>query len=89
MAATKEHNARIIGALTEAYWGEIETVMNYIANAEHLDGFRAKHIKEALSADVMDEIGHARMLAKRIYTLGGAVPGSEGFTATQSTLQPG
>lgn len=88
MAANESQTGRIIEALTDAYWGEIETVMNYIANSEHLDGFRAKHIKEALGADVMDEIGHAQVLAKRIYTLGGAVPGSQSFTATQTTLQP-
>jgi bacterioferritin len=88
MSATQAQNARIIGALTEAYWGEIETVMNYIANAEHLDGFRAKHIKTALGADVPDELGHARLLAKRIKTLGGAVPGSLGFNAQQRSLQP-
>ncbi|MCB9838047.1 MAG: rubrerythrin [Phycisphaeraceae bacterium] len=88
MPATETANAAIIGALTDAYWGEIETVMNYIANAEHLDGFRAKHIKTSLGADVMEEIGHAQLLARRIKTLGGAVPGSMGFKPGQTTLQP-
>lgn len=88
MAATTAQNETIIEALTDAYWGEIETVMNYIACSEHLDGFRAKHIKTSLSADVLEEIGHAQLLAKRIKTLGGAVPGSMDFTATQTSLQP-
>ena len=88
MPATDAQNASIIETLTDAYWGELETVMNYIANSEHLDGIRAKHIKTALSADVGEEIGHAQLLARRIKTLGGAIPGSQGFRATQSTLQP-
>lgn len=88
MPATEAQNERIIEALTDAYWGEIETVMNYIANSEHLDGFRAKHIKTSLGQDVLEEIGHAQQLAKRIKTLGGAVPGSMRFTPGQTSLQP-
>lgn len=88
MPATDAQNARIIEALTAAYWGELETVMNYIANSEHLDGIRAKHIKTALAEDVAEELSHAQLLAKRIKTLGGAIPGSKGFTAGQTSLQP-
>lgn len=81
-------NQNIIDLLIKAYNAEIETVANYIANSEHLDGFRAKHIKGSLAADVQEELGHAQMLAKRIKTIGGNVPGSQALKMTQSTLQP-
>ena len=79
---------KIIDELTVSYFMEIETVMNYIANSVHLDGVRAEEIKKSLAADVTEEIGHAQQLADRIKTLGGSVPGSMGFQAGQSTLQP-
>ncbi|MEM6702825.1 MAG: ferritin-like domain-containing protein [Acidobacteriota bacterium] len=80
--------ADIIRELQIAYWAEIETVMNYIANSTNLDGVRAEEIKKALAADVTEELNHAQVLAKRIKTIGGEVPGSEGFAAAQSYLQP-
>ena len=82
------NNQAIIDALITAYFAEIETVMNYIANANNLDGVRAKHIKTSLEADVAEELGHAQLLAKRIKTIGGTVPGSEAFKAAQRMLQP-
>ena len=39
----------IIEGLTKAYWAEIETVMNYIANSVDLDGVRAEEIKKSLA----------------------------------------
>lgn len=83
MAKKKE----IIENLTKSYWMEIETVMNYIANAVNLDGVRAEEIKKSLSTDVQEEIGHAQRLAKRIKELGGKVPGSKNFAASQDKLQ--
>ena len=38
----------IINGLTDAYWAELETVMNYIAHATNLDGVRAEEIKNLL-----------------------------------------
>ena len=78
----------ILGLLTQAYWMEIETVMNYIANSVNLDGVRAEEIKKSLAADVTAEIGHAQLFAKRIKTLSGVAPGSFGFKASQKSLQP-
>ena len=78
----------IIGLLTQAYWMEIETVMNYIANSVNLDGVRAEEIKKSLAVDVTAEIGHAQLFAKRIKTLSGQAPGSFGFKASQASLQP-
>ena len=78
----------IVRELTIAYFMEMETVMNYIANSVHLDGVRAEEIKKSLAADVTAEIGHAQQLADRIKTIGGAIPGSKAFRAMQDSLQP-
>jgi bacterioferritin len=78
----------IIGLLTQAYWMELETVQNYIANSINPDGVRAEEIKKALAADVTEEIGHAQQFGNRIKELYGVVPGSLDFTAEQSYLQP-
>lgn len=83
-----EKRQAIISALIEAYWKELETVQNYIANSVNLDGVRAEEIKEALAADVAEELNHARQLAARIKVLGGQVPGSFGFKPQQKDLQP-
>ncbi len=84
----KAKRDEIIGLLTEAYWMEIETVMNYIANSVNLDGVRAEEIKKSLGADVTAEIAHAQQFAKRIKTLSGQAPGSFAFKPSQATLQP-
>lgn len=78
----------IIEQLKVSYWMEIETVMSYLANSTNLDGVRAEEIKKALAADVGAELGHAQLLARRIKTLGGVVPGSKSFRAQQDSLQP-
>lgn len=83
MAANKE----IISNLIKSYWMEIETVMNYISNSINLDGVRAEEIKKSLSVDVLEEINHAQLLAKRIKELGGSVPGSMELKAEQKYLQ--
>ena len=82
-----EKNKQLIAKLTEAYWAEIETVQNYIALSVNLDGIQGRIIAEALSEDISEELGHARELARRIKELGGQVPGSTSFQATQSYLQ--
>jgi bacterioferritin len=78
----------IIAALKQAYWMEIETVMNYITNSVNPDGVRAQEIIESLQEDVQEELGHAQQFAARIKELYGVVPGSLDFTAEQSYLQP-
>lgn len=81
-------NTDIINALIDAYWKELETVQNYLANSINLDGVRAEEIKKALAADVTEELTHAQQLAQRIKVLGGRIPGSKGFKARQTGLQP-
>lgn len=81
-------NNEIVNELLTSYWMEIETQQNYLANAVNLDGLRAMEVKEALEEDIDQEITHAKRLARRIHVLGGVVPGSAGFKAAQSSLQP-
>ena len=78
----------IIGLLTQAYWMELETVQNYIANSVNLDGVRAEEIKKSLAADVTEELTHAQQFGRRIKELYGKVPGSLEFKAVQHTAQP-
>lgn len=84
MADKKE----IIENLIIAYWMEIETVINYIANSINLDGVRAEEIKKSLALDITEEITHAQTLAKRIKEVGGIVPGSLDLKPEQTYLQP-
>jgi bacterioferritin len=88
MPIDEKRNQQIIDTLIAAYNAEIETVANYIANSVNLDGVAAKHIKNSLEADIAEELGHAQMLAKRIKTIGGVVPGSIALTMQQKALQP-
>lgn len=81
----REH---VVELLRKAYWMEIETAMSYLAASVNLDGVRAQEVKESLSEDIEEELGHARRFAERIKELYGVVPGSEGFVAEQSFLQP-
>jgi len=87
-SANLEQRERVVELLQKAYWMEIETVMSYIAASVNLDGVRAQEIKESLAEDVEEELGHAKQFADRIKELYGVVPGSEGFAAEQSFLQP-
>ena len=82
-----EKSKQIIAKLTEAYWAEMETVQNYTALSVNLDGIQGRIIAETLSSEISEELGHARELAKRIKELGGQVPGSTAFQATQKYLQ--
>jgi bacterioferritin len=87
-SANREKREQVVELLSKAYWMEIETVMSYLAASVNLDGVRAQEIKESLSEDIEEELGHARRFAVRIKELYGVVPGSEGFAAEQSFLQP-
>jgi bacterioferritin len=78
----------ILELLRRAYWMEMETVMSYLANAENLDRIRAEEVADALSADVGEELGHARRFAGRIKELYGTPPGSMELVAEQAYLQP-
>lgn len=79
---------QIIKELCVSYNSELETVINYLANSVWLDGIRAKHIKDSLTAEVADELGHAQLLANRIKVLDGKPPGSMELKMTQTYMQP-
>jgi bacterioferritin len=79
---------QLIEMLQKAYFMELETVMSYVTNSINPDGVRAQEIKESLEEDVQEELGHAQQFAQRIKELYGVVPGSLGFEAEQSYLQP-
>jgi bacterioferritin len=83
-----EKREEIIDLLKRAYWMEIETVMSYISNSVNPDGVRAQEIKESLTEDIQEELGHAQRFAERIKELYGVVPGSSEFEAEQTYLQP-
>ena len=85
MAVTKE---QIIASLRQAYNMEVETVVNYLANSLDMEGVRAEFIKQALAADIQEELGHAQQLGNRIKQLGGSVPGSLHLKMTQRYLEP-
>lgn len=78
----------MIDELCLSYAMELETVQNYIAASVNLDGVRSDVVKKALAADVTVEVQHAQMLATRIKTIGGLVPGSLDLPRTQKSLQP-
>jgi bacterioferritin len=79
---------RLIELLTTAYWMEIETVMNYLANSINPDGIRAREIISSLAQDIQEELNHAQLFGHRIKELYGIVPGSLDFSAEQKYLQP-
>jgi len=85
---TEEQRKEIVALLRKAFNMELETVCNYTAQSVNLDGFEAKHIKDALAADIVEELGHAQMLARRIKVLDGIVPGSQELEMTQDAMQP-
>jgi len=83
-----EKREEIIGLLKQAYFAELETVINYVTNSINPDGVRAQEIKESLEEDIQEELGHAQQFAQRIKELYGVVPGSMDFKAEQRFLQP-
>ena len=83
-----EKRDEIIELLKQAYFAELETVINYVTNSVNPDGVRAQEIKEALEEDIQEELGHAQQFAERIKELYGVVPGSMDFRAEQQFLQP-
>jgi bacterioferritin len=78
----------IIELLKQAYFAELETVMNYVTNSVNPDGVRAQEIKESLEEDIQEELTHAQQFAQRIKELYGVVPASMKFKAEQNSLQP-
>ena len=83
-----EAREQIVEFLKQAYFAELETVINYVTNSTNPDGLRAQEIKESLAQDVQEELGHAQQFAARIKELYGVVPSSVDFVAQQQALAP-
>ena len=83
-----EARGEIVELLEQAYFAELETVINYVTNSTNPDGLRAMEVKESLAADVQEELGHAQQFAARIKELYGVVPSSVDFVAHQQALAP-
>jgi bacterioferritin len=85
---SKPKREELIRMLTQAYWMEIETVMNYLTNSINPDGVLAHEVSESLEEDIQEELGHAKQFGDRIKELYGVVPGSMEFAPEQKYLQP-
>jgi bacterioferritin len=86
--ALSEKREAIVELLKQAYFMELETVMNYVTSSINPDGVRAQEVKENIEEDIQEELTHAQQFAARIKELYGVVPGSMDFKASQSKLQP-
>lgn len=84
----REEREHVVELLTQAYWMEIETVMNYVAGSINPDGVRAREIAESLAEDIEEELGHAKLFGERIKELYGVVPSSIEFRPEQDFMRP-
>jgi bacterioferritin len=84
----REKREEIVELLKQAYWMEMETVINYVTNSVNPDGLRAREMAESIEEDIQEELGHAQLFANRIKDLYGVVPGSLDFKPSQKALQP-
>ena len=84
----RQERERVVDLLTQAYWMEIETVMNYVAGSINPDGVRARQIAASLEQDIQEELGHARMFGAWIKELYGVVPSSVDFKPEQDFMSP-
>ena len=86
--AESDDNDRLVELLQEARNDELETVINYQANAIALSGVEAQEIADSLAEDVGEELGHAEEIGERISVLGGEPRGSYEIEMSQESLQP-
>lgn len=84
----REARDQIVELLKQAYFAELETVINYMTNSTNPDGLRAMEVKKSLQKDIAEELGHAGLFAARIKDLYGVVPSSVDFVAQQTSLKP-
>ena len=77
----------LVRKLTEAYWGELETVSNYVASSTNRDGVHARRISQCLREATACNLDHAHRLAMRIKSVHGPVPGPDDFSARGLRLE--
>lgn len=78
----------LVRLLTDAYWGEIQTVSTYVVSSTNRDGIRAPHIGRSLREAIASNLDHAQRLAVRIKQLHGPVPGTDGLPTRAFRLRP-
>ena len=61
----------LIEGLNEDLAHEYQAVIHYLVGAEMMTGHQRPELKEFFEAEIQDELGHARMLAAKIVSLGG------------------
>ena len=77
----------LVRKLTEAYWGEIETVRDYVWSSTNRDGMRAERIASSLREAIACHLDHAQRLAMRISRLHGPIPGPHDFSERLLSLR--
>ncbi len=77
----------LVRELTEAYWGEVETVSRYVASSTNRDGIRGPGIAQCLREGITCNLDHAHRLAMRIRSAHGRVPGPANFSAREFRLE--
>lgn len=83
--STRDLISEVVSMLTEAYFAELETAMNYIALRNNLSGIDGEQVKQILDQEIQDEFNHAQALANRIRVLGFQVPNSNDFRSTEQS----
>lgn len=78
----------LVGSLTDAYWGEIQTASKYVMSSTNRVGIRAAHTGRCLRTAIACNLDHAQRLALRIKQLHGLVPGPDEFAARALRLGP-
>jgi bacterioferritin len=78
----------LVRHLTDAYWGEIQTVSAYVMSSTNRGGIRASRIAGSLREMIACNLDHAQRLAIRIKQLHGPAPGPAGFATRALRLRP-
>ncbi|WP_135665969.1 ferritin-like domain-containing protein [Halorhabdus rudnickae] len=78
----------IVDLLEQAYLDEVETAMNYLANAIYLETVLGETVAESLKEDVEEELHHAEELGYRLRFYGEVPPASADLEVNQESLQP-
>jgi bacterioferritin len=78
----------LVRGLTDAYWGEIQTVTAYVMSSTNRDGIRAPRIGGFLRETIVCNLDHAQRLAIRIKQLHGPAPGPDDFATRALRVRP-
>jgi bacterioferritin len=76
----------LVRELTAAYWGELETMSDYVLSATNRDCIRTRLVAQCLRDAIACNLDHAQCLATRIKQLHGPVPGADDFSVRELRL---